>query len=124
VSRISRHVREARAARRSALIPFVTAGDPPAPDRAVMHALVEGGADVIELGMPFSDPMADGPVIQRSRSARSSTASAADVLAMVAEFRRTDDDDAVVLMGYANPIERMGLAMFVEARKPRASTAC
>ncbi len=100
---------------RTALIPFITAGDP-APQQTVpvMHALVRGGADVIELGVPFSDPMADGPVIQRSSErALKHGVGLKDVLAMVAEFRRTNGDTPVVLMGYANPIERMGHAAFV-----------
>jgi tryptophan synthase alpha chain len=101
------------------LIPFVTAGDPaPSQTVPVMHALVKAGADVIELGVPFSDPMADGPVIQRSseRALRQGV-SLRDVLAMVAEFRRENSTTPVVLMGYANPIERMGLAAFVAAAK-------
>jgi tryptophan synthase alpha chain len=104
---------------RSALIPFVTAGDP-SPDHtvAVMHALVKGGADVIELGVPFSDPMADGPVIQRSSErALKHGVSLRGVLAMVAAFRKRDSATPVVLMGYANPIERMGLAAFVAAAR-------
>jgi len=84
-----------------------------------MHALVKSGADVIELGVPFSDPMADGPVIQHSSErALKQGVSLKDVLAMVAEFRKRDDKTPIVLMGYANPIERMGLASFVaDARK-------
>src|SRR5499427_2701224 len=93
--------------RRKALIPFITAGDP-SPDGTVplMHALVAAGADVIELGVPFSDPMADGPVIQRSSErALKHGVSLAKVLNYVAEFRQRDDGTAVVLFGYANPIE-------------------
>lgn len=102
---------------RKALIPFVTAGDP---DRELavplMHALAASGADVIELGVPFSDPMADGPVIQRaSERALAGGTSLRDVLAFVAEFRRTNKDTPVVLMGYANPIEAMGLETFAGA---------
>jgi len=107
---------------RSALIPFVTAGDPhPAQTVPVMHAMVKAGADVIELGVPFSDPMADGPVIQRSSErALKHGVGLKDVLAMVAEFRTKDSATPVVLMGYANPIERMGLVPFVaQARKAR-----
>jgi len=106
-------------ARRTALIPFVTAGDPHPKDTvAVMHALAQAGADVIELGVPFSDPMADGPVIQRSSErALKHHVGLKDVLAMVREFRRTNDATPVVLMGYANPIERMGLESFVKAAK-------
>ena len=99
---------------RKALIPFVTAGDP---DRDVtvplMHALVEAGVDVIELGVPFSDPMADGPVIQRANErALKAGIRLKDVIAMVAEFRQRDDATPVVLMGYANPVERMGYHEF------------
>ena len=115
MSRIAATFDKLRAARRAALIPFVTAGDP-APEQtvAVMHALVAGGADVIELGVPFSDPMADGPVIQRSSErALKHGVGLRDVLGYVAEFRRTNGATPVVLMGYANPIERMGLADFV-----------
>ena len=91
---------------RAALIPFVTAGDPsPGRTVAVMHGLVAGGADVIELGVPFSDPMADGPVIQRSSErALARGVTLAHVLEYVAEFRKTDSRTPVVLMGYANPI--------------------
>jgi tryptophan synthase alpha chain len=101
--------------RRKALIPFVTAGDPAAaPTVALMHALVKAGADVIELGVPFSDPMADGPVIQRASERALKTGASLDtVLTSVAEFRKTDARTAVVLMGYANPIEAMGQETFV-----------
>src|SRR3954471_24464399 len=92
---------------RKALIPFVTAGDPqPSATVPLMHALVAGGADVIELGVPFSDPMADGPVIQRSSErALKHGVSLHDVLGYVAEFRNTDSNTPIVLMGYGNPIE-------------------
>lgn len=99
---------------RKALIPFVTAGDP-APDRTVplMHALVAGGADILELGVPFSDPMADGPTIQRSSErALKHGVGLKDVLAMVTEFRKENGTTPVVLMGYANPIEAMGWDKF------------
>jgi tryptophan synthase alpha chain len=119
VSRIGATFEKLRAQRRAALIPFVTAGDPsPRQTVSVMHGLVRGGADVIELGMPFSDPMADGPVIQRSSErALKQGVGLRDVLAAVADFRRTDTATPVVLMGYANPIERMGLAVFVAAAR-------
>jgi len=119
VSRIAATFQKLRAGKRSALIPFVTAGDPsPAGTVAVMHALVAGGADVIELGVPFSDPMADGPVIQRSSErALKHGVGLRDVLGFVADFRRKDTTTPVVLMGYANPIERMGLADFVARAK-------
>lgn len=97
------------------LIPFITAGDP-TPELTVplMHALVEGGADIIELGVPFSDPMADGPVIQRaSERALLKGVSLRDVLKFVREFRIQNQITPVVLMGYANPIERMGQDTFV-----------
>lgn len=99
---------------RKALIPFVTAGDPPARTVPLMHALAAAGADVIELGVPFSDPMADGPVIQRaSERALRHGVSLATVLDFVREFRQTDDQTGVVLMGYANPVEAMGVERFV-----------
>jgi tryptophan synthase alpha chain len=117
VSRIAEVFSRLKAARRPALVPFVTAGDPaPAQTVAVMHGLVAGGADVIELGVPFSDPMADGPVIQRSSErALARGVTLRDVLAYVAEFRKEDAKTPVVLMGYANPIERMGEREFAEA---------
>ena len=119
MSRIAATFERLRAARRSALIPFVTAGDPsPGQTVGVMHALVAGGADVIELGVPFSDPMADGPVIQRSSErALKQGVGLRHVLAFVADFRRENDKTPVVLMGYANPIERMGHAAFVAAAR-------
>jgi tryptophan synthase alpha chain len=102
---------------RKALIPFVTAGDPqPSAAVPLMHALVAGGADIIELGVPFSDPMADGPVIQRSSErALKHGVSLLDVIGYVAEFRKTDVRTPVVLMGYANPIEAMGVERFADA---------
>ena len=102
---------------RAALIPFVTAGDPdPQATVPIMRALVEAGADVIELGVPFSDPMADGPVIQRaSERALKHGVGLKHVLAMVREFRAGDSGTPVVLMGYGNPIERMGEERFCDA---------
>lgn len=104
---------------RKALIPFITAGDPePKLTLALMHALVEGGADVLELGVPFSDPMADGPVIQRSSErALKHGVSLKDVMKFVHEFRAANASTPVVLMGYANPVEAMGLERFAEAAK-------
>lgn len=101
---------------RKALIPFITAGDP---DRSLtvplMHSLVEAGADIIELGVPFSDPMADGPTIQRaSERALAKGMSLKGVMELVGEFRRADDRTPVVLMGYANPIEAIGASRFAE----------
>lgn len=104
---------------RKALIPFFTAGDPdPAGCVSLMHALVAGGADIVEVGVPFSDPMADGPVIQRSSErALKHGVSLRDVISWVAEFRKTDAETPVVLFGYANPIETMGVEAFAKAAK-------
>ena len=102
---------------RKALIPFITAGDPdPGLTVTLMHTLVEAGVDIIELGVPFSDPMADGPTIQRAseRALRKGT-SLRKVLGMVANFRADDNETPVVLMGYANPIEAMGVDEFAAA---------
>jgi tryptophan synthase alpha chain len=102
---------------RRALIPYVTAGDPFADITVdLMLGLARAGADVIELGVPFSDPMADGPVIQRaSERALAAGIGMPQVLAMVREFRQRDTATPVVLMGYANPIERYGIDRFVDA---------
>ena len=101
------------------LIPFVTAGDPhPKMTVDVMHALVKGGADIIELGVPFSDPMADGPVIQRSSErALAQGVTLRQCLDNVKTFRTQNQQTPVVLMGYANPIEQMGHAEFAKAAK-------
>ncbi|MBB1592496.1 tryptophan synthase subunit alpha [Achromobacter sp. UMC46] len=112
--------RTAESGRAAALIPYIAAGDPsPAATVPLMHALVEAGADVIELGVPFSDPMADGPVIQRAADrAIAQGVGLTRVLELVAEFRQRDTSTPVVLMGYANPIERMGQTAFaVNAEK-------
>jgi tryptophan synthase alpha chain len=119
MSRIAATFARLAAEGKKALIPFVTAGDPePALAVPVMHALVAGGADIIELGVPFSDPMADGPVIQRSseRALRYSV-SLKNVIGFVAEFRRTNRATPVVIFGYANPIEAMGVERFADAAK-------
>lgn len=99
---------------RKALIPFITAGDPdPGMTVLLMHELVNVGADIIELGVPFSDPMADGPIIQRSyERALKHNVSLENVLEMVAEFRKKDTETPVVLMGYANPVESIGYQKF------------
>lgn len=109
MSRIATTFAALKAANRKALIPFITAGDPdPARTLPLMHALVAGGADILELGVPFSDPMADGPTIQRaSERALKHGVGLRDVLGMVAEFRKSNSTTPVVLMGYANPIEAM-----------------
>lgn len=117
MSRISQRFRQLQEKSRVALIPFVTAGDPePEITVPLMHAMVEAGADIIELGVPFSDPMADGPVIQRaSERALEHGVSLRDVLGMVRQFRATDTDTPVVLMGYLNPVEVMGYDAFATA---------
>ncbi|MGH8482603.1 MAG: tryptophan synthase subunit alpha, partial [Nevskiaceae bacterium] len=119
MSRLEQPFARLRGAGRKALVPYITAGDPhPRHTVALMHALVEGGADVIELGVPFSDPMADGPVIQLAcERALAHGTSLAQVLRMVAQFRRRDRRTPVVLMGYLNPIESMGLAAFARRAK-------
>jgi tryptophan synthase alpha chain len=116
MSRIQKAFDRLNAEGRKALIPFITAGDPDAAmTLPLMHALVEAGADVIELGVPFSDPMADGPTIQRaSERALARGMSLRKVLQLVTRFRTDDDRTPVVLMGYANPIEAMGLERFAE----------
>jgi len=114
MNRIDARFAQLKAAGRTGLIPFVTAGDP-SPEHAValMHALVASGADLIELGVPFSDPMADGPVIQHaSERAIAAGVGLADVLGWVAQFRQRDADTPVVLMGYLNPVEIHGYALF------------
>ncbi|HEX5801952.1 MAG TPA: tryptophan synthase subunit alpha [Azospira sp.] len=119
MSRIQASFERLRAQGRKALIPFITAGDPDAALTVpLMQALVEAGADIIELGVPFSDPMADGPTIQRaSERALAKGMSLKKVLAIVAEFRQTNADTPVVLMGYANPVEAMGVDTFAAAAK-------
>ncbi|MDD3762211.1 MAG: tryptophan synthase subunit alpha [Nevskiales bacterium] len=116
MSRLQSTLSGLRTARRKALVPYITAGDPQ-PDLTVelMHALVRGGADVIELGIPFSDPMADGPTIQLAceRALRHGTG-LMDVLGMVARFREQNTTTPVVLMGYLNPVEICGLDRFAE----------
>ncbi len=103
MSRIQKTFAALAAQNKKGLIPFITAGDPePGLTVDLMHALVAGGADVIELGVPFSDPMADGPVIQRaSERALANGVSLTQVLQWVREFRQTNADTPVVLMGYA-----------------------
>ncbi|ODU45256.1 tryptophan synthase subunit alpha [uncultured Aquimonas sp.] len=118
-TRIDTRLDQLAAAKRTGLIPFITAGDPSdAATVPVMHALVRAGADVIELGVPFSDPMADGPVIQQSSErALSRKVGLRRVLAMVAEFRLQDADTPIVLMGYLNPVEMFGLEAFSKAAR-------
>ena len=119
MSRIQACFESLQKARRKALIPYITAGDPhPSLTVPLLRALVEAGADILELGVPFSDPMADGPVVQRaSERALKHGVGLRDVLALVVEFRSQDAKTPIVLMGYANPIEAMGVEAFVAAAK-------
>ncbi len=114
MSRITERFQQLRSQNRTALIPYITAGDPQ-PDITVplLHRFVDAGADLLEIGIPFSDPMADGPVIQLAceRALRHHT-SLRDVLDMVRKFREKDDKTPVILMGYLNPVEVMGYAEF------------
>lgn len=119
MSRIAPTFAALAAQNKTGLVTFITAGDP-GPEMTVplMHALVAGGADVIELGVPFSDPMAEGPVIQRAcERALKFNISLGDVFGYVREFRKTNQATPVVLMGYANPIERIGHDAFIAQAK-------
>ena len=117
MNRITALFSELKKTGKKALIPYVTAGDPkPSVTVKMMHGLVEAGADLIELGVPFSDPMADGPTIQLAcERALLHNTSLRDVISMVAEFRETDTNTPVVLMGYLNPVEAMGYEVFAKA---------
>jgi tryptophan synthase alpha chain len=119
MSRISQRFETLSQQGRTALVPFVTAGDPePSVTVPLMHAMVAAGADLIELGVPFSDPMADGPVIQRSSErALEYHVSLHDVLGMVQSFRAGDRETPVIFMGYLNPIEIMGYDSFATQAK-------
>ncbi|MEN9759614.1 MAG: tryptophan synthase alpha chain, partial [Pseudomonadota bacterium] len=119
MSRIHATFERLRQQGKTGLIPYVTAGDPNRETVVeLMHCLVKSGADVIELGVPFSDPMADGPVIQRaSERALAKHVTLKDCLQWVTEFRRSDAQTPIVLMGYANPVERFGADAFVQAAK-------
>ena len=116
MSRIAERFRACRAAGRTALIPYITGGDPsPARTEALMHALVAGGADIIEVGVPFSDPMADGPVIQAACARALAAGTTPEQLCeAVRRFREADPDTPVVFMGYANILEASGYEAFVE----------
>ena len=117
MSRITTCFETLKAHNKKALIPYITAGDPDPGDTVPLaHALVQSGANIIELGVPFSDPMADGPVIQRaSERALAHHVSLHQVLDMVREFRETDNETPIVLMGYLNPVEVMGYESFAKA---------
>lgn len=116
MSRIAATFAALKAEGRKALIPYVTAGDPYADATVdIMLAMAKAGADVIELGVPFSDPMADGPVIQKaSERALSRGIGLTQVLGFVRDFRAINKATPVVLMGYANPVERYGISRFVD----------
>jgi tryptophan synthase alpha chain len=115
MKRLTACFEQLRAQNRQALIPFITAGFPnPNLTVELMHTLVKAGADIIELGIPFSDPMADGPVIQRaSERALAAGTRLTDILQMVKTFRQQNSTTPIVLMGYFNPIEIMGYEPFV-----------
>jgi tryptophan synthase alpha chain len=116
VSRLTKRFADLKASARKALIPYLMTSDPqPEVTLPLMHSMVNAGADVIELGVPFSDPMADGPVIQQAaeRSLEFGT-SLHDVFKVVQRFRETDNATPIIMMGYLNPIEVMGYATFAE----------
>jgi len=119
VNRINATLAQLAEANKKALVTYIVCGDPdPSVTVPAMHALVKAGADIIELGVPFSDPMAEGPVIQKSHErALEHNVSLRTCMAAVAEFRQNDSTTPVVLMGYANPVERMGYATFAETAK-------
>ena len=125
MSRITPVMTALHSAGRKALIPYLMAGFPePSHTLGLMHALVQGGADIIELGVPFSDPMADGPVIQKAgEAALRHGVGMGEVLAMVREFRATDTSTPIVLMGYANPVENYNLLHGVNSFVKDASAA-
>lgn len=114
MSRIQQCLAKLAAEGKKALIPYIVAGDPePGFTVPMMHELVRQGADIIELGIPFSDPMAEGPVIQLAHErALEHGVSLTDAMQMVAEFRKSDSETPVVLMGYANPVFHMGFERF------------
>ncbi|MDH5485727.1 MAG: tryptophan synthase subunit alpha [Gammaproteobacteria bacterium] len=119
MSRLKQAFANLKSQQKKALIPFITAGDPqPSVTVNLMHDMVKAGASILELGVPFSDPMAEGPVIQAAcERALLHNVSLTDVLAMVSEFRQQDNETPVVLMGYLNPVEVMGYRVFAEAAK-------
>lgn len=117
MSRLSSVFSDLRKQNQKGLIPYVVAGDPsPEGTVALLHSLVEAGADVLEVGVPFSDPMSEGPVIQQGHErALANGMSLQRVLEMVTAFRRDNDATPIVMMGYANPIERFGYDAFAKA---------
>jgi tryptophan synthase alpha chain len=119
MNRIAQKFQALQAERRKALVSYIVNGDPtPNITLLAMHRMVKAGVDILEIGVPFSDPMAEGPVIQRSHErALAHGVSLRDTLALVKAFRTQDQQTPVVLMGYANPVERMGYAAFASAAK-------
>ncbi|MCY4046036.1 MAG: tryptophan synthase subunit alpha [Cellvibrionales bacterium] len=119
MSRLTPYFEQLKSQNKKALIPYVVAGDPDLETTlAIMHQSVESGADILEIGVPFSDPMAEGPVIQAAHErALEHNVSLADTLALVAKFRETNDHTPVLLMGYANPVEAMGYPAFADRAK-------
>ena len=117
MSRLTQYFQTLRDSQRKAVIPYIVAGDPSVAGTVpLMHRLVAAGADIIEVGVPFSDPMSEGPVIQQGHErALANKVRLRDVLAMVSEFRQTNTTTPVVVMGYANPVERMGYTAFADA---------
>lgn len=117
MSRLQSTFEALKAAQKTALVPFVTAGDPnPSVTVGLLHDMVAAGANILELGVPFSDPMAEGPVIQAAcERALEHNVSLTDVLGMIKEFRSKDADTPIVLMGYLNPVEVMGYQAFADA---------
>jgi len=119
MSRISKTFSLLKSNNKKALIPFITAGDPSVEmTKKILHQLVDSGADMIEIGIPFSDPMADGPVIQRaSERALANNVGIRKTFEIAREFRNTDQDTPLILMGYANPIEAIGFDEFLRLCK-------
>ena len=116
MSRISKKFQSLKSENKTCLISYVTAGDPSLTDSLhIMKTLVDSGTDIIELGVPFSDPMADGPTIQRAcERALSQNTSCIDIFELVRDFRKENNETPIVLMGYLNPIERMGYELFAK----------
>ncbi|HWS39731.1 MAG TPA: tryptophan synthase subunit alpha [Arenimonas sp.] len=115
-NRIEQKIAQLKSRNKKALVPFITAGDPGLEHTvAILHALVQSGADMIELGVPFSDPMADGVVIQKSSErALALGVNASYIFQTVEEFRKQDTETPIILMGYLNPIERRGWNWYAE----------
>lgn len=116
MNRINTTLTQLKEKKRKALVTYIVCGDPdPQMTVSIMHQLVEAGADIIELGVPFSDPMAEGPIIQKGHErALEHKVSLSSCMNTVAEFRQRDTSTPVVLMGYANPVERMGYSAFAQ----------